>query len=87
MEQASSGSASTKPNRFLMLWFLLRTMLVTHSGEESSQPEDDQVVVADTIQPPEDDALAKVNLPRKLPSIVEIKKVTTRSFVTSRRLM
>ncbi|BFZ00500.1 hypothetical protein BsWGS_03539 [Bradybaena similaris] len=74
MEQASSGSASTKPNRFLMLWFLLRTMLVTHSGEESSQPEDDQVAVADTIQPPEDDALAKVNLPRKLPSIVEIKK-------------
>uniref|UniRef100_A0A0B7BBR2 Fatty acid desaturase domain-containing protein n=1 Tax=Arion vulgaris TaxID=1028688 RepID=A0A0B7BBR2_9EUPU len=73
MEKAESACTS-KPNRFLMLWFLLRTMLVTHNGEESTQVEGDQVAVADTIPPPEDDALAKLNLPRKLPSIVEIKK-------------
>lgn len=71
----SDPNVGKKPSRFLLLWFLFRTMHVTQTGEESSKPEDDQVAVADTVAPLEDDALAKVNLPRKLPSIVEIKKV------------
>uniref|UniRef100_A0A0B7BB71 Fatty acid desaturase domain-containing protein n=2 Tax=Arion vulgaris TaxID=1028688 RepID=A0A0B7BB71_9EUPU len=75
MDQTPVEGANPKPSRFLIVWFLLRSLLVTHNGEESSQPEDDQVAVADSIPPAlDDDALAKVNLPRKLPSIVEIKK-------------
>ncbi|CAL1547813.1 unnamed protein product [Lymnaea stagnalis] len=69
-----TGNTRKRPSRFLLLWFLFRTMHVTHSGEESSKPEDDQVAVADAVTPLEDDVLAKVNLPRKLPSIVDIKK-------------
>ncbi|KAH9489001.1 fatty acid desaturase (DSD1) [Bulinus truncatus] len=68
------GPSNKRPSRFLLLWFLFRTMHVTHSGEDSSKPEDDEVSVSDTVASPEDDALAKVNLPKKLPSIVEIKK-------------
>jgi omega-3 fatty acid desaturase (delta-15 desaturase) len=80
MEQQHIEQPKRKPSRFLVVWMLLRSLLVTHNGEESSQPEDDQVAVADSIpQPLEDDALAKVNLPRKLPSIVEIKKAIPQS--------
>ncbi|XP_035827452.1 omega-6 fatty acid desaturase, endoplasmic reticulum [Aplysia californica] len=76
---ASSSSSDALPRtpwsrRFLMLFVLLQSMHVTSSVTGEETPEADQRVTADVLASPEDDALAKVQLPRKLPSIVEIKK-------------
>nr|ATV93529.1 omega-3 desaturase-like B [Patella vulgata] len=64
----------TKSNRVSKLWmFLAKVALVTLVQEETTQSEQDN---PETITPvsQEEDELSKVKLPRKLPSIIDIKR-------------
>ncbi|CAG5116500.1 unnamed protein product [Candidula unifasciata] len=67
---------STKPsNSCFRKWPILWPMLISSGGEESYQTEDEQANAVDTISSPRaDQAVEKMSLRRKLPSIVDIKK-------------
>lgn len=75
MEAECTGAKASKSS--FRKWPMLWPMLISSAGEESYHTEDEQVTVDDTISSPRGvETLEKVALPRHLPSIVEIKKVT-----------